>query len=136
MSDEITVYDAVGGERFFFDLVDRFYDGVESDPVLGPMYPSDDLAESRKRLALFLIQFWGGPTTYSEIRGHPRLRMRHFPFRIDREARDAWLGHMLAALEGSDAPAVVLEMMADNFAQSAEFMRNVEEGEKAPPDSL
>jgi len=136
VTEEITVYDAVGGERFFFDLVDRFYAGVESDPILGPMYPSDDLAGARERLATFLVQFWGGPTTYSENRGHPRLRMRHFPFRVDSEARDAWLRHMMAALEESEGPEVAIEMITDYFVRSAEFMRNVEEAETPPSECL
>ena len=95
---EGTVYDAVGGRDFFVDLVDGFYDGVSSDPVLRPMYP-EDLVEPRRHLAGFLVQYWGGPSTYSEERGHPRLRMRHAPFRIGDEARDAWLRHMLRSLD-------------------------------------
>ncbi len=136
MAEEITVFQAVGGEQFFFDLVDRFYDRVESDPILAPMYPADDLSGARERLALFLVQFWGGPSTYNESRGHPRLRMRHFPFRVDRAARDAWLGHMTAALNSMEAPQAVLEMMTNYFVESTEFMRNVEEGEAPPPESL
>jgi hemoglobin len=92
-----TLFDRVGGEQFFFDLVGRFYLGVAGDPLLRPLYP-DDLAESSRHLALFLIQYWGGPGTYSDERGHPRLRMRHFPFVIGVPERDAWLRHMLAAL--------------------------------------
>ncbi len=85
------------GDQWFHDLVDRFYAGVESDPVLRPMYPAE-LDESRRHLALFLIQYWGGPTTYSDERGHPRLRMRHAPFPVDAAAHDAWLTHMTAAV--------------------------------------
>ncbi len=136
MADEITVFQAVGGEQFFFDLVDRFYDGVESDPILAPMYPADDMSGARERLTLFLIQFWGGPSTYNESRGHPRLRMRHFPFRVTREARDAWLSHMTDALDSMEAPQAAMEMMVDYFVQSAEFMRNVEEDETPPPEAL
>ena len=91
-------YDRVGGEPFFVDLVDAFYAGVEADPVLRNMYP-EDLADSKRYLTLFLIQYWGGPTTYMAQRGHPRLRLRHEPFRINRGARDAWLDAMRAALE-------------------------------------
>ncbi len=75
-----TLFDRVGGEQFFVDLVGRFYLGVAGDPLLRPLYP-DDLSESSQHLALFLMQYWGGPGTYSEQRGHPRLRMRHAPVR-------------------------------------------------------
>ena len=91
------LYERVGGEAFFVDLVDRFYLGVAGDPLLRPLYP-DDLHESSRHLALFLMQYWGGPATYGEERGHPRLRMRHAPFVIGPAERDAWLRHMLAAL--------------------------------------
>ena len=93
------LYDRVGGEPFFVDLVDRFYLGVAGDPLLRPLYP-DDLSESSRHLALFLAQYWGGPTTYSDERGHPRLRMRHAPFVIGLPEREAWLRHMLGALSG------------------------------------
>jgi hemoglobin len=91
------LFDRVGGEEFFVTLVDRFYLDVAGDPLLRPLYP-DDLAESRHHLALFLMQYWGGPPTYNELRGHPRLRMRHAPFVIGPTERDAWLGHMRAAV--------------------------------------
>ncbi len=93
-----TLYERVGGESFFVDLVDRFYLGVAGDPLLRPLYP-DDLADSSRHLALFLMQYWGGPSTYGEERGHPRLRMRHAPFVIGPAERDAWLRHMLVALD-------------------------------------
>jgi hemoglobin len=92
-----TLSDRVGGEPFFVDLVNRFYLGVAGDPLLRPMYP-DDLRESSRHLALFLMQYWGGPGTYGEERGHPRLRMRHAPFVIGSAERDAWLRHMLNAV--------------------------------------
>jgi hemoglobin len=92
-----TLYERVGGEPFFVDLVDRFYLGVAGDPLLRPLYP-DDLGEASRHLALFLMQYWGGPGTYGEERGHPRLRMRHVPFVIGPPERDAWLHHMLGAL--------------------------------------
>ncbi len=94
---EKTLYERVGGESFFVDLVDAFYAVVEGDAVLRPMYPAD-LADSRRHLALFLIQYWGGPRNYQEERGHPRLRMRHAPFAVNDEARDHWLAAMTAAL--------------------------------------
>ncbi len=92
-----TLFGRVGGEQFFVDLVDRFYLGVAGDPLLRPLYP-EDLSESSHHLALFLMQYWGGPGTYGEQRGHPRLRMRHAPFVIGPAERDAWLRHMLGAL--------------------------------------
>src|SRR5437016_8089925 len=98
-----SIFEAVGGLETFRRLVEAFYRGVESDPLLRPMYPAD-LAESREHLSLFLAQYFGGPGTYSEQRGHPRLRMRHMPFRIDAAARDAWLGHMRAAVAEVDLP--------------------------------
>jgi hemoglobin len=91
------LFDRVGGEGFFLALVDRFYSGVAGDPLLRPLYP-EDLGESRLHLALFLMQYWGGPTTYNEERGHPRLRMRHAPFVIGPAERDAWLRHMHGAV--------------------------------------
>jgi hemoglobin len=92
------LYERVGGEQFFADLVNLFYMGVAGDPLLRPLYP-EDLVESRGHLALFLMQYWGGPATYNEQRGHPRLRMRHAPFVIGPAERDAWLRHMHAAVD-------------------------------------
>jgi len=92
------LYDRVNGEKFFVDLVDRFYLGVAGDPLLRPLYP-DELTEPKRHLALFLVQYWGGPPTYNEERGHPRLRMRHAPFVIGPVERDAWLRHMRSAVE-------------------------------------
>jgi hemoglobin len=94
-----TFYDAVGGHDTFRRLVENFYAGVADDEVLRPMYPEDDLGPAAERLRLFLEQYWGGPTTYSQRRGHPRLRMRHAPFPIDHEARLRWLTHMRAAVD-------------------------------------
>jgi hemoglobin len=94
-----TFYDEVGGHETFVRLVARFYAGVRQDPVLAPLYPQDDWAGAETRLRMFLEQYWGGPTTYSEERGHPRLRMRHAPFAIGPVERDAWLAHMRAAVD-------------------------------------
>ena len=94
-----TFYDAVGGEQTFRQLVDAFYAGVAQDPVLRPLYPEDELDAAADRLRMFLIQYWGGPTTYSQQRGHPRLRMRHAPFAIGERERDAWLRLMRAAVD-------------------------------------
>ncbi|WP_030685106.1 globin [Streptomyces globisporus] len=96
---EQTFYEQVGGEETFRRLVRRFYEGVAADPLLRPMYPEEDLGPAEERLALFLMQYWGGPRTYSDHRGHPRLRMRHAPFTVDRAAHDAWLRHMRDALD-------------------------------------
>ena len=99
-----TLYDHVGGAPFFQRLVDAFYDGVATDPVLLPLYPEQpDLTNARHRLTLFLAQYWGGPQTYNAERGHPRLRMRHVRFGIGLTERDAWVRHMRAAVEASDA---------------------------------
>ena len=100
-----TFYDAVGGAPTFRKLVARFYQGAAADPVLRPLYPEEDLGPAEDRLRMFLEQYWGGPTTYSDERGHPRLRMRHVPFKVDIAARDAWLLHMReAVVELSLAP--------------------------------
>ncbi len=121
------MHDAVGGEAFFVDLVDHFYRRVASDPLLRPLYP-DDLTDSRRHMALFLQQYWGGPGTYSEERGHPRLRQRHMPFVISEAERDAWFGHMASALDavvvqrGID-PAIEAQML-DYFAHAADFLVN------------
>ncbi|HEY3477431.1 MAG TPA: globin [Streptomyces sp.] len=94
-----TFYELVGGEATFRRLVHLFYQGVAADPELRAMYPEEDLGPAEERLALFLMQYWGGPRTYSDNRGHPRLRMRHAPFAVDRAAHDAWLRHMRAAVD-------------------------------------
>ena len=100
-----SLYDRVGGTPYFERLVDRFYAGVEADGVLLAVYPDHaDFSGARHRLTLFLVQYWGGPTTYNAERGHPRLRMRHAPFAIGSLERDRWLEHMRAAIDASDAP--------------------------------
>ena len=94
-----TFFEQVGGETTFRRLVHEFYRGVADDPILRPMYPEQDLGPAEERLTLFLMQYWGGPRTYSDERGHPRLRMRHAPFAVDRAAHDAWLRHMRVAVD-------------------------------------
>ena len=94
-----TFYDEIGGHDAFQRLVAHFYAGVADDPVLRPLYPEPDLSGAEERLRMFLEQYWGGPKTYGETRGHPRLRMRHAPFRIGLAERDAWLRHMRAAVD-------------------------------------
>jgi hemoglobin len=118
-----TVYERVGGEGFFFDLVDRFYARVESDSVLRPLYPSD-LSRPRRHLAMFLAQYWGGPPAYNAERGHPRLRMRHAPFAIGLAERDAWLRHMLAAVDESTASDVDKAALRDYFTSAAKSLIN------------
>lgn len=124
-----TLFDAVGGMRFFERLVDRFYAGVESDPVLLRLYPArDDLAGARRRLTLFLAQYWGGPTTYSDERGHPRLRGRHFAFEIGPAERDHWLLRMREAMREVAGerrlPEELVARMDAYFEVAAEAMRN------------
>jgi hemoglobin len=119
------MYERVGGMAFFERLVARFYERVAGDPPLRALYPEEDLGPAQRRLTLFLVQYWGGPTTYQEERGHPRLRMRHAPFAIDVAQRDRWLTHMNAALDelGPADPADAQEL-ARYFSFAAESMRN------------
>lgn len=125
MKEQVTLYDAVGGMPFFAALVDRFYDGVAADPALLRLYPEPaDLAPARRKLTLFLAQYWGGPTTYNEERGHPALRMRHAPFAIGSDERDRWLVHMRAAVEAMDPPSAVAQALTDYFAVAADALRN------------
>ena len=116
----------VGGEPTFRALVHRFYEGVADDPLLRPLYPEEDLGPAEERLTLFFIQYWGGPSTYSEQRGHPRLRMRHAPFRVDAAARDRWLHHMAVAVrEQKLDPADETELW-QYLERAAHFMVNAE----------
>jgi hemoglobin len=117
------MYTRVGGSKWFEALTKRFYDAVASDPVLRPIYP-DDLAAAREHLCGFLIQYWGGPTDYSDQRGHPRLRARHMGFAIGAVERDAWYGHMSASVKaGALDPADETEMLA-YFANAAAHLVN------------
>ena len=120
-----SLYDQVGGEPVFRQLVDAFYDGVEQDPVLRPLYPEGDLTAARDRLRLFLEQYWGGPTTYSDTRGHPRLRMRHVTWQIGERERDAWLQHMLAAVTRLDVPDGARAAIWDHLERAAHTLVNV-----------
>lgn len=97
-------YQLVGGSETFRKLASKFYEGIANDELLRPMYPEDDLGPATERLQLFLEQYWGGPTTYQEQRGHPRLRMRHSPYKINPEARDRWLLHMRSAVDSLELP--------------------------------
>ena len=125
MTEQTTLYEQVGGQPFFDRLVDRFYVGVEADDLLLPLYPDhSDLGGARRRLALFLAQYWGGPTTYSDERGHPRLRARHFPFSIGAQERDRWLVHMREAIDESGAPADAKARLHQYVTTAADAMRN------------
>ena len=125
MSEPQTVFEAAGGEAFFEALVDAFYDGVAGDPDLLRVYPTpEDLTAARRNLSLFLSQYWGGPATYSQERGHPRLRMRHFPFEIGPGERDRWLFHMRAAIARLNPPPEVRAQLERYFDTAAEAMRN------------
>ena len=119
-----TLYDEVGGMPFFEGLVDRFYASVATDPVLLRLYPETDLAPARRRLTLFLAQYWGGPTTYSAERGHPRLRQRHFPFEIGPDERDHWLVAMRQAVVAMAPSPEVAARLNAHFDSAAEAMRN------------
>jgi hemoglobin len=118
------VYEAAGGEETFRRLVERFYARVADDPVLRPIYPEQDLSAATERLTLFLIQYWGGPSTYSESRGHPRLRMRHSPFAIGQVERDAWLGHMTAAVDSLKLSPALRKALVDYFETASAAMIN------------
>jgi hemoglobin len=121
----LTVYDLAGGDAPFFSLAEAFYRRIDKESALRAMFP-DDLSGPIERMALFLIQYFGGSGTYSERRGHPRLRMRHIPFQIDRKARDIWVGHMLAALDEIEVPEQARVAMHDYFEKGATFMINVD----------
>ena len=120
-----TLYDHVGGAPFFHRLVDAFYEGVATDPVLLPLYPEQpDLTGARHRLTLFLIQYWGGPTTYNDERGHPKLRMRHMPFHLGPRERDQWLHHMTNAIDAVTDDPDVRRTLVEYFVPAAEHLRN------------
>jgi hemoglobin len=121
---EATLFDLVGGEETFRRLVGRFYAGVRADPQLRALYPEEDLGPAEVRLRMFLVQYWGGPRTYSEQRGHPRLRMRHAPFAIDGAARDAWLRHMREAVDSLELPAELADPLWRYLEMAAHSMQN------------
>ena len=124
MTPQPTFYDEVGGHETFDRLVHRFYQGVRSDPELRALYPEEDLVPAERRLRMFLEQYWGGPTTYGDQRGHPRLRMRHHPFEITFHMRDRWLHHMREAVDSLDlAPAHEL-LLWDYLERAAHSLVN------------
>ncbi|MHA7155144.1 globin [Arthrobacter sp. TMN-50] len=117
-------YAAVGGHPVFVKLVDAFYDGVANDELLRPMYPEEDLGPAKERLLMFLEQYWGGPKTYGDQRGHPRLRMRHMPFTVSPQARDHWLTHMRAALDSLELAPLHETTLWDYLERAAHSMVN------------
>jgi hemoglobin len=121
-------YELVGGHETFVRLVDRFYEGVATDELLRPMYPAEDLGPAKHRLRMFLEQYWGGPTTYSEQRGHPRLRMRHMPFPVGPRARDRWLMHMRVAVDELHLPPPQAARLWDYLERAAISLVNQREG--------
>jgi hemoglobin len=125
MSDEVSLYQEVGGSDFFVELVNKFYEGVINDEVIISLYPDrTDLAGAKERLSLFLIQYWGGPTTYSDERGHPRLRQRHFPFAIGERERDHWLMHMQGAIDAMPTSDSVRTRLSEYVSNAAQHLVN------------
>jgi hemoglobin len=119
-----TFWEQVGGRPTFEKLVRRFYEGVAEDEVLRPMYPEDDMEGAVQRLTGFLEQYWGGPTAYSDERGHPRLRMRHMPFKVNPDARDRWLRHMREAADDLHLSPADDEMLWSYLERAAHAMVN------------
>ena len=118
-----TLYERVGGYQFFVELVERFYQSVEADLSLRRLYP-EDLEPGKAHLAAFLAQYWGGPLRYSLERGHPRLRQRHIQFPIGQKERDAWVTHMVSALDSMEILVDEATLMEDYFKSAATFMIN------------
>ncbi|GAA3695079.1 hypothetical protein GCM10022377_04960 [Zhihengliuella alba] len=119
-----TFYAQIGGKETFRRLAAKFYEGVAADPEFRAMYPEEDLGPAAERLQLFLEQYWGGPKTYSETRGHPRLRMRHMPYKVNSAARDKWLAHMRAAVESLELPPLQHEVLWDYLERAAHSLVN------------
>ena len=124
----MSFYDEVGGAPTFERLVHAFYEGVAGDAELRALYPEEDLAPAERRLRMFLTQYFGGPTTYSQERGHPRLRMRHAAFAVTLDMRDRWMRHMLAAMDTLDLDEAHAEQMRDYFLRAAHMLVNTDEG--------
>ena len=125
MSDEVSLYQEVGGSDFFIELVNKFYEGVINDEVIISLYPDrNDLEGAKERLSLFLMQYWGGPSTYSDERGHPRLRQRHFPFAIGERERDHWLMHMQGAINAMPTSDSVRTRLSEYMSNAAQHLVN------------
>ena len=122
--ETVSFYDEIGGMETFHGIVERFYLGVATDPVLRPMYPEEDLTGAQDRFTLFLAQYWGGPTTYSDTRGHPRLRMRHAPYAVTPDAKEHWLLHFRAALDEADLTPEQDAKFWDYITYAAQSMVN------------
>ncbi len=131
-SDAGALFAALGGHETFRRLVHRFYAGVRTDELLSPMYPQDDWDGAEERLRLFLEQYWGGPTTYSQNRGHPMLRRRHMPFTVTPEARDHWLMHMRAAVDELDLAPELEHLLWDYLVRAASAMVNTPDASRTP----
>lgn len=123
-SPALTFYDEIGGEDTFHRLLHHFYAAVGTDPVLRPLYPEEDLGPAEERLRMFLVQYWGGPRTYSEQRGHPRLRMRHVGFHIGPAARDAWMRRMIDAVDSLELAETDREELLEYLAGAALMLQN------------
>ena len=128
-------HERVGGTETFRLLVERFYAGVAQDPPLRALYPEEELGPAAERLQLFLEQYWGGPHTYSDSRGHPRLRIRHAPFAVTPAQRDRWLGHMLAAVDSLALAEPEDAELRDYLVRAANFMVNSPDDERPRQDS-
>jgi hemoglobin len=125
MNNEVSLYQEVGGSGFFIELVNKFYEGVINDEVIISLYPDrHDLEGAKERLSLFLMQYWGGPTTYSDERGHPRLRQRHFPFAIGERERDHWLMHMQSAIDAMPTSDSVRTRLSEYMSNAAQHLVN------------
>ena len=124
MGPVTTFYEEVGGLETFRTIVTRFYEGVAEDDVLRPLYPEEDRGPATERFLLFLVQYWGGPTTYSDTRGHPRLRMRHAPFAVTPEAKEHWLHHFRAGMDAADLTPEQDAKLWDYVTHAAQFMVN------------
>jgi hemoglobin len=131
-AEQQSFYDAIGGHDTIALIVHRFYEGVRDDEVLRPLYPEEDLYAAEQRFRMFLEQYWGGPTTYSEQRGHPRLRMRHAPFAVTPTARDHWLRHFRAGLDEAGLPADLDKQFWDYVVHAATFMVNTHNPRSEP----
>ena len=123
-SEATTFYDEIGGYDVIHRIVEKFYEGVAGDPVLRPLYPEEDLGPAAERFTLFLVQYWGGPTTYSERRGHPRLRMRHAPFAVTPAAKERWLVHFREGLDSVELTPEQDAQFWDYVTHAAQFMVN------------
>ena len=125
----MTYYDDFGGHEAFVKLIHEFYRGVADDPELRALYPEEDLGPAEQRLLMFFEQYWGGPTTYSEQRGHPRLRMRHVPFAVTPQMRDRWLLHMMNAVDTLELPKELDDLLRDYCTRAAYSLVNAPAGD-------